>query len=231
MRQRSKHRGEPGGVPERKAITMTNPSVTRVRRLRSNTFAASLAMSAALVGADGVLAGGSVENTAIAVEASTTAVETVALVADGQISGCAVQARFDIDSGDIANVRFALLKDPSKAAGTRFALSAALAGTDGATRHIEALSLTTASANTSPTFSQPVDSSEGTFSVSGTFDDLQGGSVMRDLMLRGADIRMSATGRAPLVLKIIGPLSASARAAYLQCAGDLFRPQATSPTR
>lgn len=209
---------------------MTNPSVTRVRKLQSNALALTLAMSAALVVADGVLAGGPLEPAAIAAEAATTVVETVALVADGQISGCAVHARFDA-GGDSANIRFALLKDASQAAGTRFALSAAVAGADGRKQNIETLSLTTSSASTAATFSQPVAGSEGSFSVSGTFGDLQGGSVMRDLMLSGADIHISVKDRPPLILKIIGPLSASARAGYLQCAGDLFRPEAPTPAR
>lgn len=156
---------------------------------------------------------------------TTTApvVTATALLTDGQISGCAVQAVFQSATG-VSDVRFALVKDSSQRGGTKFVLSGSLNDPSGTPLVLEKLVLTTAEASTSG-FSALVDRERGTYETSGTFEALEGGTVMRDLMLSGATIALSVRGRPRVDLILTGPLAASVRTGYLQCAGDLFRPE------
>lgn len=49
-------------------------------------------------------------------------------------------------------------------------------------------------------------------------------SFLRDLMVQGAAVVVTRSGGTTQTIDIAGPLPHSVRAAYLNCAGDLYRP-------
>lgn len=151
----------------------------------------------------------------------------LALLQNGEVAGCAVKAAFR--PGDqTADVAITLVRDPTTASGTRFVLSGVLADKAGKPQTLTRLEMTTASLATAKSFAKLTAGTEGRFETSAELGSLEGAEMMRDLMLGGADFILQADGGEPLDLKISGAMQQGIRGGYLNCAGDLFRPEAAT---
>jgi hypothetical protein len=142
----------------------------------------------------------------------------------GEIEGCGLTSTFAAD-GAAVTTRFLLLKDEKAERGTRFVLSASWPKPGGASyRSLKSMSLTAGATSTEASLGQPVARQGGVFETSGTLPASDGDIFMRDLMIGGAAIALQDQDGDQLALAIPGPVSQSVRASYLNCAGDLFRP-------
>ncbi len=212
------------------AVDAASPQIApRAAPRRSPTIGLAIVAAAAAFAPSAWAADGSMAfstPTEIGPIVSTT-VTSIAMMQDQQISGCAVQAAFELPQTvpqRTADIRFALVRDARQPTGTSFVMSAKIIDRANQPVAVSAMSLATAAANTSR-FSQPVARDDGRTDISGVFDALEGGTVMRDIMLSGADVSITTVSATALRLKIVGPVSSSTRSGYLQCAGDLFRPE------
>ncbi len=165
---------------------------------------------------------------AAAGQAPVTA-ETVApvvLMRSGDIAACGLTASASVNGG-AAVASLTLLKDSGTAPGTRFVLHGLWTGPSATPRRVSDLTLKTASQDTASSFSKPAPDDDGAFETTAVLPGLDGANLFRELMLGGGTIEMHEEddGGDTLTLLIPGPVTPSVRAAYLNCAGDLFWPE------
>ncbi len=151
------------------------------------------------------------------------AVEAVVLIKDGAIAACGVKAAANL-SGGAATASLTLFRDARTASGTRFVLRGLWTSAGAHPAPLSSLTLRTIAADTGTTFSTVSTVPDGAFETTADLPLLDGANLFRELMLSGAIISMRDADGAKLDLEIIGPVSASVRAAYLNCAGDLVGP-------
>ncbi len=152
------------------------------------------------------------------------AVEPLVLMKAGDIEACGLALTFISGSETIAT-QFLLRKDDKAELGTRFVLSASWPKPDAAGfRTVTALSLTAGATSTGAAFGAPVARNGGVFEASGTLPATSSDVMMRDLMIGGAVIDLQDQSGEQRALAIPGPMAQSIRAIYLNCAGDMFRP-------
>ena len=149
--------------------------------------------------------------------------EAVVLIKDGVVSACGIKAAANI-SGGAAAASLTLFKDAKSASGTRFVLHGLWTSAGAHPARLASLTLRTVAADTSTMFSAVSGARDGAFETTGELPPLDGANLFRELMLSGAIISMRDADGARLDLEIIGPVSPSVRAAYLNCAGDLVGP-------
>jgi len=149
------------------------------------------------------------------------AVEPIALLLDGKISGCGVTARFAPPGAGSLAVSLTLIRDAESPTGTRFVLGADHA--EGLI--IRHLSLTTGALDTSSRFTRSEQKTKSRFETSAVLEPLEGGELMRSLMISGAAIAVQIEGLTDVKVSLPGPVPAGVRSGYLNCAGDLFRPE------
>ena len=183
-----------------------------------------------LVAAFAALAWGSMAALAAAAENALPetvvepAVEPLVLMKAGDIEACGLALTF-IAGGETIATQFLLRKDDKAELGTQFVLSALWPKPDaGGFRTVTALSLTAGGASTGTAFGAPVARSNGVFEATGTLPATSSDLMMRDLMIGGAVIDLHDQSGERRALAISGPMSQSIRAIYLNCAGDMFRP-------
>jgi hypothetical protein len=150
-------------------------------------------------------------------------VEAVILMNNGAIAACGIKVAANI-SGGAATASLVLYRDAKTVSGTRFVLRGLWTSAAAYPASLSTLTLRTIAADTGTTFSTVTSAPDGAFETSADLALLDGANLFRELMLSGAIISMRDAGGARLDLEITGPVSASVRAAYLNCAGDLFGP-------
>lgn len=153
--------------------------------------------------------------------ASAAALEPLTLMRDGEIAGCGVTARSPAVDGDL-EVGLRLMKVESAPTGATFVLSVRRRSSPLAS--VIRLELMTSAGATVGRFSKPQAASDGGFEARGNLGPLEGGELMRALMISGGRFEIeTADGTAQV--QIASPAPHATRAAYLNCAGDLFRPE------
>lgn len=157
------------------------------------------------------------------------AAETImleALVPVIELSGqdialCGVRGTVTLPEGRVA-IEVAIRKLDGPAEGTEFRVSAKLVGKVG--NGPAGLSVRTATSGTTADFAAQPDYPGGV-TLTGQLPPTEGAMFMQQLMVSGARAMLTYKGSAkPVEVTIPGPAPQSVRAAYLNCAGDLFRP-------
>ena len=85
------------------------------------------------------------------------------------------------------------------------------------------LGVKTESIDTRTSFSKPKASASGGFEVRGALDASAGATFIREVLIQGATIGVTAASGTSQQFLLTGPLPPAVRSGYLMCAGDLFR--------
>lgn len=150
------------------------------------------------------------------------ALAPVVQLSDGDIALCGVRGEADFGAARIA-VEVAIRKAPGDADRSEFRISAA--PTSGKTTvAITGLSVRTAGLAPTEAFKSERDVS-GALTLTGALPPTDGAMFMQQLLVGGGTATLAINGDpASIDIAIPGPAPQSVRAAYLNCAGDLFRP-------
>jgi hypothetical protein len=170
-------------------------------------LAAAIGLSAGVVQAAGA---------ADPVAASGPVLEPVIELTQGQVSGCGLRVGFATATHTVEFV------NRRTGPATEFLLTAVRVQPG---QPAAALSLKTGAYDTRtllPPARMTRDGEREMLTAQGTMDPTTGAFLMRELMLSGARVTWDLQNAQEVSLDIPGPLSQSIRAAYLQCAGDLF---------
>lgn len=145
-------------------------------------------------------------------------IEPVVLFERGELSACGLRARVE-DAGDLLVVSLVAYKSGPV---LRFRLEARRPeGTSGPPP--VAVSLATTGYDTTRLL-RDVAPEAGVAAAEAPLEGLDGGGLMRELMVSGGRVRMQLQDGATREVLLAGPMTQAVRAAYLNCAGDLFRP-------
>ena len=187
---------------------------------REITSTAAAVMALVCLGASAVMA----QNPQLDPQPGPT-VEPLVLMKAREIEGCGLTSIFAA-GGATVTARFLLLRDETAARGTRFVLSASWPTPGGAGfRTLTSSFMATGRFSTEALFGKPVARQDGAFETTGALPANEGDVLMRDVMMSGAAVTLEDQDGERLTLAIPGPVSPSVRASYLNCAGDMFRPQ------
>jgi hypothetical protein len=147
-------------------------------------------------------------------------VEPLVLIDGERIVVCGAAATFDVGGGT-ASLSVALER---KEQGADLVVRGRWREADGKPLLIERLTLATASTKASEVVSRRAAEPDGTLALSGPAASPSVTILIQEFMVSGARATFESAGREPLAFIIPGPLPQSTRAAYLNCAGDLYRP-------
>ena len=165
------------------------------------------------------LAVGLVARPLAAIAEATVSVEPVTLLENGQIAGCGLSSKAN-DKGRSVFADVIAFREGDR---TAFAVRARPA--ENATG-ISAVRLSTASHDTAKLFPPVRNLPEGLVEVRTVLEGFTGSSFAQELMVMGGRFEVTMTDGATLAFDLPRPMPHRIRQAYLNCAGDLFRPEA-----
>jgi hypothetical protein len=149
--------------------------------------------------------------------------EPVTLLRDGAIAACGIKAEAH-SGGNRALFALTLYRDRSRPTGTRMILSGSWTDETTTAVALKGLRFTTTQDLIDPLTSPRV--AEG-----GAYEQIidpeqdAAANAIREAMLSGATATLTSVTGAIFKITTSSPVSGSIRAAYLNCAGDLFRPE------
>lgn len=137
----------------------------------------------------------------------------------GEISACGV--RFTTREGGITRTAEFVLEN--ELSGRQFRL----AGWADPPMPLADIALKTGTLDTQSLLSPAKRAADGTVSAQGAIPGLLGSELVRSLMVAGGTLELTASDAArPWSVNIPGPMAHQIRSSYLNCAGDLERPEA-----
>jgi len=164
------------------------------------------------------------------------AIEPVVLIQDGTLAACGLRALFQTGT---ARIRFSVVNHKDGPA-TRFELTTFwqdtrepdLAPADArlVTATLDSAEMFTDKARTAPAASAATTQQGGPAPhvKEARLDGLTGARLVQSLMVGGGRLSLTAKDGQTLELNMPGPMPNLIRASYLNCAGDLFRPEGES---
>lgn len=148
-------------------------------------------------------------------------VEPLTLFQDQQIAGCGFRASIPVD-GQTVTASVTAYRDGLE---TVFAVSAHWPDTSGAPLTLDTLRLVTSSHDTTKDFPKPAAVASGLFEMRARLEGFSGASFVQGMMVGGGTFEVAAKGGRTVSIALPSPMPQNIRAAYLNCAGDLFRPE------
>jgi len=149
----------------------------------------------------------------------TVTVEPVTLLKNGNIAGCGLTSTV-MDDAVSAIGEVIAFRDGDH---TAFAIRAR-PGTTGAA--IQSVRLATASHDTRRLFPPPKLLTNGLVETRAVLEGFTGSSFAQELMVIGGRFELITTAGETIAYDLPRPMPHRVRQAYLNCAGDLFRPEA-----
>lgn len=149
-------------------------------------------------------------------------VEPVTLMAEGQIAGCGFSSAQSHPEGIVIGEVLALREGD----GTVFSIRARTDGPrDGGEPAFVEVRLTTASHDTAVLFPPPAVAAGGILETRAPLEGFTGSSFVQELMVTGGRFEMRRADGRIMAYDLPRPMPHGVRQAYLNCAGDLFRPE------
>lgn len=148
-------------------------------------------------------------------------VEPVTLLSDGRIAGCGMKATARTSASSIISEVIAFRENDR----TVFSVRArpAEGGFNGTPwRHLR---LTTATHDTRNLFPQPQSNTQGYIETRAHLPGFTGSSFAQELLVTGGRFEITAADQSLFAFDLPHPVPHGVRQAYLNCAGDLFRPE------
>jgi hypothetical protein len=149
-------------------------------------------------------------------------VEPVTLMAEGQIAGCGFSSTQSHPEGTVIGEVLALREGD----GTVFSIRARTDGRrDGGEPAFAGVRLTTASHDTGVLFPPPAVTTGAILETRAPLEGFTGSSFVQELMVTGGRFEMRRADGRIMAYDLPRPMPHGVRQAYLNCAGDLFRPE------
>lgn len=145
-------------------------------------------------------------------------VEPVTLLKDGEIAGCGLTSSSNGAASAIGEV--IAFRDGDR---TAFAVRARPGANGGA---IKSVRLATASHDTGTLFPPTQQFEKGLVETRTVLEGFTGSSFAQELMVMGGRFEIVTTAGETIAYDLPRPMPHRVRQAYLNCAGDLFRPEA-----
>ncbi len=152
---------------------------------------------------------------------SEVRVEPVTLMAGGQIAGCGFSSTQPQPEDTVIGEVLALREGD----GTVFSIRARTTGRNGGEAVFAGVRLTTASHDSAVLFPAPAVSSGGILETRAALEGFTGSSFAQELMVTGGRFEMRRADGGIIAYDLPRPMPHRVRQAYLNCAGDLFRPE------
>lgn len=147
--------------------------------------------------------------------------EPIVGLRDGKIAQCGARLIFD-RGREVLLIEVDLTRQDG---GARLGLRAVARQPSGAAAGLEKLEAATASVSSAELFAAPAPSADAaTLIYERDASDPRVTTFIQELMVSGARFRLLRSDGVAFDLDTTGPLPQSTRAAYLNCAGDLYRP-------
>lgn len=144
-----------------------------------------------------------------------------AMMERDDIVGCAIESEFEV-AGQVLTTRVTVSAAES---GNLFQISATKpSGDDGPSMKLTDVRLKTPRFDSREAFKRVPATPAGSVALSAELDTTEGAMLMQSLTVLGAEWTVSHGAGSPIVLTLPRPLAQSVRSAYLNCAGDLYRP-------
>jgi hypothetical protein len=148
-------------------------------------------------------------------------VEPVTLMAEGRIAGCGLASAHADTDGTVIGEVLAF----REGARTVFSIRARTADLSAGQPAFAGVRLTTASHDTAVLFPAPTVSAEGIVETRAALEGFAGSSFAQELMVMGGRFEMRRPDGRVIAYDLPRPIPHGVRQAYLNCAGDLFRPE------
>jgi hypothetical protein len=148
-------------------------------------------------------------------------VEPVVLLKDSQLEGCGLKASYQTGPNRVEFSVVAMRDDTA----TRFILEARWRNLKQAQHAPDTLVFKTGTGETSADFPKASPVAPQMLRTSARLSGIEGARFIQGVMVSGGMIDLRSTSGQTLALDLPGPMPQLVRASYLNCAGDLFRPQ------
>lgn len=147
-------------------------------------------------------------------------VEPVVLLEGQRIAACGARATFESGEGR----RVVEIRLQRHGNGAELVILGEWRSENGPTIRLSALSVATASVSSAELAPAGLSNTDGVAQLKAQASDPRVTTFIQELMVSGATVQMRGDDADAVELRIAGPLPQSTRAAYLNCAGDLYRP-------
>lgn len=158
---------------------------------------------------------------AAAVRSEPVTIAPVVLTDAGKLAGCGLSADYRTRGHDLT-IAVVALRDQTA---TRFLIEARRANTGQSDSRPVGLALQTETLDSTEAFPPPSPAADGALATSQRLDTVIGAMFIQSVMVGGASVDVEMSGGDKLTLSLPGPMPQLVRASYLNCAGDLFRPE------
>jgi hypothetical protein len=150
-----------------------------------------------------------------------TFVEPLTLLQDRQIAGCGFRASVPLD-GQTVSASVTAFRDGLE---TVFVVAANWPDASGAPLALDTFRLVTSSHDTAKDFPKPAVVASGNFETRARLEGFSGASFIQGIMVGGGTFELRDTNDRTATIALPAPMPQNVRGAYLNCAGDLFRPE------
>lgn len=156
-----------------------------------------------------------------AVRAEPHHVRPVVLTDEGALVGCGLAADYRT-KGQEMTISVVGLRDQTA---TRFMIEARPSKSGQGAAKPASLVLRTGTLDSSSLFPPPSETAGQSLVTSARLEPVTGARFIQSVMVAGADVDVALASGDALALALPGPMPQLVRASYLNCAGDLFRPE------